>query len=236
MSSPPSSAPTATGWSDSCRAGFAPAERRRLSRRTSTGCYGSGFQASGSSCSGTRYSPPACRTRAKLVRASLRRLLARGRRLGFGSAAAAAALAWRVGRNKPSGRPPPTRWCSRSARSCLFLLLAAAARGHLAARLDAWLYPDTADQRQVLADVLAKVGRTRAVGRIVRRTAKRGCGTPPSPCWSGPPAPRPRLACPTGAVAPSAPAPPRRLRRRHSTHRGAADPRHVRGLSPLSSS
>ena len=36
MSSPPSSAPTATGWSDSCRAGFAPAERRRLSRRTST--------------------------------------------------------------------------------------------------------------------------------------------------------------------------------------------------------
>ena len=34
MSLPPSSAPTATGWSDSCRAGFAPAEERRLSRRT----------------------------------------------------------------------------------------------------------------------------------------------------------------------------------------------------------
>ena len=30
MSSPPSSAPTATGWSDSCRAGFAPAEEWRL--------------------------------------------------------------------------------------------------------------------------------------------------------------------------------------------------------------
>ena len=28
---PPSSAPTATGWSDSCRAGFAPAEEWRLS-------------------------------------------------------------------------------------------------------------------------------------------------------------------------------------------------------------
>ena len=27
---PPSSAPTATGWSDSCRAGFAPAEEWRL--------------------------------------------------------------------------------------------------------------------------------------------------------------------------------------------------------------
>ena len=30
MSLPPSSAPTATGWSDSCRAGFAPAEKWRL--------------------------------------------------------------------------------------------------------------------------------------------------------------------------------------------------------------
>ena len=34
MSLPPSSAPTATGWSDSCRAGFAPAEEWRLPRRT----------------------------------------------------------------------------------------------------------------------------------------------------------------------------------------------------------
>ena len=65
--------------------------------------------------------------------------------------------------------------------AALFLLLAAAARGQLRARLDAWLYPDTADQRQALADAaaaLAKVGRTTAVSRIVRRTAKRGCGTP----------------------------------------------------------
>ena len=31
ISLPPSSAPTATGWSDSCRAGFAPAEEWRLS-------------------------------------------------------------------------------------------------------------------------------------------------------------------------------------------------------------
>ena len=34
MSLPPSSAPTATGWSDSCRAGFAPAREWRLTRRT----------------------------------------------------------------------------------------------------------------------------------------------------------------------------------------------------------
>ena len=44
MSLPPSSAPTATGWSDSCRAGFAPAEEWRLSRRTATGCYGCGIR------------------------------------------------------------------------------------------------------------------------------------------------------------------------------------------------
>ena len=30
MSLPPSSAPPATGWNDSCRAGFAPAEEWRL--------------------------------------------------------------------------------------------------------------------------------------------------------------------------------------------------------------
>ena len=63
----------------------------------------------------------------------------------------------------------------------LVLLLAAAARGHLRARLDAWLYPDTVDQWQALAKVaaaLAKVGRTPAVSRVVRRRAKRGCGTP----------------------------------------------------------
>ena len=34
MSLPPPSAPIATGWSDSCRAGFAPAEEWRLPRRT----------------------------------------------------------------------------------------------------------------------------------------------------------------------------------------------------------
>lgn len=39
MSLPPSSAPTATGWSDSCRAGFAPAEGWRLSRRTLSVVY-----------------------------------------------------------------------------------------------------------------------------------------------------------------------------------------------------
>ena len=43
MSLPPSSAPTATGWSDSCRAGFAPAEERRLFTAHRHGLLGPAF-------------------------------------------------------------------------------------------------------------------------------------------------------------------------------------------------
>ena len=38
MSLPPSSAPTVTGWSDSCRAGFAPAEKWRLVTAHNSNC------------------------------------------------------------------------------------------------------------------------------------------------------------------------------------------------------
>ena len=38
MSLPPSSAPTATGWNDSCRTGFAPAEEWRLSTAHTENC------------------------------------------------------------------------------------------------------------------------------------------------------------------------------------------------------
>ena len=119
----------------------------------------------------------------EVVRASLERLLARGWLLAAGSAAAAAALGWRLaGRlEQELGAVAADPVVQSLGAAALFLLLAAAARGQLRARLDAWLYPDTADQRQILADAaaaLAKVGRATAVSRIVRRTAKRGCGTP----------------------------------------------------------
>ena len=119
----------------------------------------------------------------EVVRASLGRLLARGWLLAAGSAAAAAALGWRLAGllEQELGAVAADPVVQSLGAAALFLLLAAAARGQLRARLDAWLYPDTADQRQALADAaaaLAKVGRTTAVSRIVRRTAKRGCGTP----------------------------------------------------------
>ena len=50
MSLPPSSAPTATGWNDSCRAGFAPAEEWRLSTAHTENCVKPCY----SSCRGSR--------------------------------------------------------------------------------------------------------------------------------------------------------------------------------------
>ena len=118
----------------------------------------------------------------EVVRASLGRLLTHGWLLGIGAAAPVAVLGWLL-----ASRPERTLGAVAAdpavqllgAVSAL-LLLAAAARGQMLVRLDAWLYPDTADQRQALADAagaLAKVGRITAVSRIVQRTAKRGCGT-----------------------------------------------------------
>ena len=48
-------------------------------------------------------------------------------------------------------------------------------------RLDAWIYPETADQRQALADAAAALGkaeRVETVSRTLSRTAERGCGSP----------------------------------------------------------
>ena len=119
----------------------------------------------------------------EVVRASLGRLLTHGWLVGIGAAAPAAALAWLLA-NRPEqtlGAVAADPVVQSLGALSAFLLLAAAARGRLLVRLDAWLYPDTADQRQALADAaaaLAKVGRIAAVCRIVQRTAKRGCGTP----------------------------------------------------------
>ncbi len=119
----------------------------------------------------------------EVVRASSGRLLSRGWPLGVGAAAPAAVLVWRV-----ASRPEQTvagvaadPVAQALGASAALLLLAAAARGRLLAGLDAWLSPDTADQRQALADAassLAKTGRITAVSRVVRRTAGRACGAP----------------------------------------------------------
>ncbi len=119
----------------------------------------------------------------EVVRASLGRLLTHGWLVGIGAAGPAAVLVWLLAnrREQTLGAVAADPTVQLLGAVSAVLLLAAAARGRLLVRLDAGLYPDTADQRQALADAtaaLAKVGHITAVSRIVQRTAKRGCGTP----------------------------------------------------------
>ncbi|MYI75365.1 MAG: YfhO family protein, partial [Acidobacteria bacterium] len=121
----------------------------------------------------------------EVVRASLRRLLTRGWLLAIGAAVPAAVLVWLLA-NRPEeavGAVAAEPLVQLLGAVAALSLLAAAVRRQLLVRLDAWLYPDTADQRQVLADAttaLAKAGHITQVSRIVRRTARRGCGAPVS--------------------------------------------------------
>ena len=86
------------------------------------------------------------------------------------------------------------------------LLLVSANRERLLMRLDAWIYPDTADQRQTLADAAAALGkaeRIETLSRILSRAAQRGCGAPAALLLPAAAA-RPDLDAPDGRVAPLA--------------------------------
>ena len=61
------------------------------------------------------------------------------------------------------------------------LLLVAAGRERILMRLDAWVVPETTDQRQALAAATAAVaqgGGIKALGRTVTRAIQRSCGSP----------------------------------------------------------
>ena len=61
------------------------------------------------------------------------------------------------------------------------MLLAAAGRERILMRLDAWVVPETTDQRQALATAtaaLAQAGHIETIGRTVTRTVNRSCGSP----------------------------------------------------------
>ena len=67
------------------------------------------------------------------------------------------------------------------AAACGALLLVAAGREQVLMRLDAWVVPETTDQRQALAAAtaaLAQAGHIEAIGRTVTRTVNRSCGSP----------------------------------------------------------
>ena len=117
------------------------------------------------------------------VRAVYRRLLMRPGLLGAAAAVPAGALLWLIGRNPE--REVGALIADPLAQSLFaavgILLLLIAARERILIRLDAWILPETADQRQALADAagtLAQAGRITTVGETVTRTVRRGCGSP----------------------------------------------------------
>ena len=117
------------------------------------------------------------------VRALYRRLLLRPGLLGAGAAVPAGALAWLIGRSPE--RAVGTVIADPLAQSLFaaagILLLVIAARERILIHLDTWILPETADQRQALADAagaLAQAGRITAVGETVTRAARHGCGSP----------------------------------------------------------
>ena len=117
------------------------------------------------------------------VRVFYRRLLLHPGLLGSVAAVPAGALAWHIGRSPE--RAVGAVIADPLAQSLLaavgVLLLVIAARERILIRLDAWIVPETADQRQALADAagaLAQAGRITTVGETVTRTVRRGCGSP----------------------------------------------------------
>ena len=117
------------------------------------------------------------------VRALYRRLLLRPGLLGAVAAVPAGALAWLIGRSPE--RAVGTVIADPLAQSLFaaagILLLVIAARERILIHLDTWILPETADQRQALADAagaLAQAERITAVGETVTRTVRRGCGSP----------------------------------------------------------
>ena len=117
------------------------------------------------------------------VRALYRRLLLRPGLLGAVAAGPAGALAWHIGRSpeRAVGAVIADPLAQSLFAAVGILLLVIAARERILIRLDAWILPETADQRQALADAvgaLAQAGRITTVGETVTRTVRRGCGSP----------------------------------------------------------
>ena len=117
------------------------------------------------------------------LRALYRRLLLHPGLLGAVAAVPAGALAWLIGRSpeRTVGAVIADPLAQSLFAAVGILLLLIAAREGILIRLDAWIVPETADQRQALADAagaFAQAGRITTVGETVTRTVRRGCGSP----------------------------------------------------------
>ena len=119
----------------------------------------------------------------EVARGACKRLLMRRGRLWLTAAAVWAALSWRVASHPERAvgavLADPLAQSLFAAAAIVLLLLAG--REEILARLDAWIYPQTADQRRVLAAVtatLGQAGQLATVSRTVARAVRRGCGSP----------------------------------------------------------
>ena len=119
----------------------------------------------------------------EVVRAFCLRLLARGRVLGGLAAVSSLVLAWLLA-SRPEravGAVVADPLAQALAAATGILLLLVLRRERLQVRLDAWIYPETVEQRKALAvagTALARAGRLAAVRRTVKRTVWNGCGSP----------------------------------------------------------
>ena len=119
----------------------------------------------------------------EVVRAFYRRLLMRGRLLAALAAAPAVAMGLLVA-SRPEravGAVIADPLVLSLAAAFGTMLLLAAGRERILMRLDAWVVPETTDQRQALAAATAAVaqaGGIEALGRTVTRAIRRSCGSP----------------------------------------------------------
>ena len=118
----------------------------------------------------------------EVMRALCKRLLARARLLWVVTAASSLALVWLLaGRSERAvGVVVADPVVQAFAAATGFLLVLVLRRERLLVRLDTWIYPETADQREALANAgtaLARAGQLATVRRTVKRTVWNGCGS-----------------------------------------------------------
>ena len=119
----------------------------------------------------------------EMLRAGYRRLLTRPGLLGGAAVAPVVGVGWLLLSNSDQqvGAVVASPLVQSLTAAAGILLLVAANRERLLRRLDAWVDPETADQRQFLAVAtahLAKAERMATISRTLTRAVKRGCGSP----------------------------------------------------------
>ena len=119
----------------------------------------------------------------EMLRAGYRRLLMRPGLLGGAAVVQVVGVGWLLLSNADQqvGAVVASPLAKSLTAAAGILLVLAINRERLLRRLDAWVDPETSDQRQLLAvatEALAKAERMATISRTLTRAVKRGCGSP----------------------------------------------------------